>query len=223
MVWRCKSVSGCGCGCGLGVRKLIWDFTPWSLYPEKGYGTLLLLAMRLPLECVVAATIVLFLRIPLVAALQLQIPFFGPALQEQQHLQLKSIYYRTPESVVFRNAVGTESTDDPLTLKPVWQRIYRPRDTDKLLQMHEQGSLMRWPLLVNNGSFAAPSAGGTNIPGTYAWELVPDVTHRPSILSLAIMTNNAYTHVDKNDTSDWYPLDPSWNVVCVSSQKATIM
>lgn len=42
--------------------------------------------------------------------------------------------------------------------------------------------------------------------------LLPDVTHRPSVLQLAMMTNNAYSEVDNNST-DWYDLGDPWKLV----------
>ncbi|PHZ08789.1 alpha/beta-hydrolase [Rhizopus microsporus ATCC 52813] len=40
---------------------------------------------------------------------------------------------------------------------------------------------------------------------------VPDVTHRPTVLALAQMTNNAYLDINLNET-DWYDLGPTWRV-----------
>lgn len=40
---------------------------------------------------------------------------------------------------------------------------------------------------------------------------VPDVTNRSTILSLAMMTNNAYSGID--NTTDWYDLGEPWKLV----------
>lgn len=45
---------------------------------------------------------------------------------------------------------------------------------------------------------------------------VPDVTHRPTVLALAQMTNNAYLDINLNET-DWYDLGPTWRVVSIPS------
>lgn len=40
---------------------------------------------------------------------------------------------------------------------------------------------------------------------------VPDVTNRSTILTLAMMTNNAYSGID--NTTDWYDLGDPWHLV----------
>jgi putative lipase involved disintegration of autophagic bodies len=40
---------------------------------------------------------------------------------------------------------------------------------------------------------------------------VPDVTSRSTLLSLAMMTNNAYSGID--NTTDWYDLGEPWHLV----------
>lgn len=45
--------------------------------------------------------------------------------------------------------------------------------------------------------------------------LLPNTKHRPTILALAMMTNNAYSPAD--NSSEWYDLGTPWNVVCMSS------
>lgn len=42
--------------------------------------------------------------------------------------------------------------------------------------------------------------------------LLPDTKHRPTILALAMMTNNAYSPAD--NSTEWYDLGTPWNVVC---------
>ncbi|CAO3624743.1 unnamed protein product [Cunninghamella echinulata] len=42
------------------------------------------------------------------------------------------------------------------------------------------------------------------------WGLVPNITYRPSLLSLAIMTNNAYSDID--NTTDWLDIGEPWNL-----------
>ncbi|KAI9319165.1 Alpha/Beta hydrolase protein [Dichotomocladium elegans] len=46
----------------------------------------------------------------------------------------------------------------------------------------------------------------------YEWKKgqLPDVTHRPSVLALAMMTNNAYNSAD--NATDWYDLGARWNL-----------
>ena len=46
---------------------------------------------------------------------------------------------------------------------------------------------------------------------------LPDTKHRPTILSLAMMTNNAYSPAD--NSSEWYDLGAPWNVVCIHKGK----
>lgn len=43
--------------------------------------------------------------------------------------------------------------------------------------------------------------------------LLPNTKHRPTILSLAMMTNNAYSPAD--NSTEWYDLGTPWNVVCM--------
>ncbi|KAI9495065.1 Alpha/Beta hydrolase protein [Zychaea mexicana] len=121
-----------------------------------------------------------------------------------QSLQLKAIYHRPPESrTVWRQEVvytTTASSIPNFPVSPVLRLISRPRNTNQQLRdLYNQGRLMR-----------LSAADMTEFESS--WGLVPDVSHRPSILALAMMTNNAYTSLNKTDSTDWYPLGPPWNV-----------
>lgn len=121
---------------------------------------------------------------------------------EEHSLQLKIIYQHGAQSrrMRYRNVTGPEVAANSavsVQSKPSW--IHRPQDTQRLKKQQEEGFLMRWPW--------------TPVSFESVWGLVPDVTHRPSVLALAMMTNNAYTPEEQKDGPDWYDLGPSWNVV----------
>ncbi|ORY94077.1 Alpha/Beta hydrolase protein [Syncephalastrum racemosum] len=121
--------------------------------------------------------------------------------EEEHNLQLKIIYQHGLGSGRMRYRKVTHSEvamTSALSLKSKASWIHRPQDTQRLKKQQEEGFLMRWPLTpVSFESF---------------WGLVPDVKHRPSVLALAMMTNNAYTPEEQKDGPDWYDLGPSWTV-----------
>lgn len=144
-----------------------------------------------------------------------QSPFLSFPINQQQSLRLKGIYYRPPESrQVWHHEVPQPSPSSTTTVKeeeqhfdqdlkvlPMLNVIPRPKNTnERLRELYSQGRLMR-----------LSTSDTTEFEST--WGLVPDVSHRPSILTLAIMTNNAYTSLNNTDSKYWYPLSPPWSVV----------
>lgn len=71
---------------------------------------------------------------------------------------------------------------------------------------------MRWPSVATYDAMAFDTV----------WGPVPDISHRPTVLALAIMTNNAYTSVNESNGPDWYELGPPWDVVSVDRDRICI-
>lgn len=142
-----------------------------------------------------------FARVPF------QDTFHAPALQPQT-VRLKSIYYRPPSSYLQRYDVLTtahEEENEALQVLSMYKPVSRPRGINQLRQLGDQGKLMRWPSIATYDTMAFDTV----------WGPVPDISHRPSVLALAIMTNNAYTSVNESNGPDWYELGPPWDVVSV--------
>ena len=88
------------------------------------------------------------------------------------------------------------------SVTPVIGQFVRPsaHDTGRLRQLRQAGQLVRWKTI------AASSMGLES-----AVDFLPDVKDRPSVLALAMMTNNAYSGVD--NTTDWYDIGAPWQLV----------
>ncbi|KAI9243916.1 Alpha/Beta hydrolase protein [Phascolomyces articulosus] len=142
---------------------------------------------------------------------QSQTPFLSIPTHRPQSLRLKELYYRPPQSrQVWHHKVTPQSPwaiqqqqqqeDVSFSVLPELSLFPRPVTTPpRLRDLYNKGQLMRL------------SRADTTLFES-SWGLVPDVSHRPSILALAMMTNNAYTSVNQSDSKDWYPLGPPWNV-----------
>lgn len=138
------------------------------------------------------------------ALVPFQDSFHAPVLQPQT-VRLKSIYHRPPSSYLQRYNVLTTSTDkenEALQVLSRYKPVTRPRGIDQLRQLGDQGKLMRWPSVATYDAMAFDTV----------WGPVPDISHRPTVLALAIMTNNAYTSVNESNGPDWYELGPPWDV-----------
>ncbi|EPB90311.1 hypothetical protein HMPREF1544_02836 [Mucor circinelloides 1006PhL] len=72
-------------------------------------------------------------------------------------------------------------------------------DIEDLVSQREYGTFARWDNRIRP----------MHLESTIG--LVPDVTHRPSVLALAMMTNNAYLDINLNNT-EWYDLGAPWQL-----------
>lgn len=137
---------------------------------------------------------------------------------DEQSLRLKAIYHHAPAPGYLRrrevssSEILSEDLDGSLlSVKPMISSIYRPRNSEQLRALKETGRRMRWTTILSNGPAEMESVYG----------LVPDVKDRPTVLALAIMTNNAYTSIDERESEDWYDLGPPWTVVGSVKRKNT--
>lgn len=151
-----------------------------------------------------------------VQALNIQMPFL-PSHKPVNTLKLKTIYHHAsahgPIPNLFRKLdVRSDNSDGQITVNQAQDATYsvqgtfsvmdRPiaADIDDLVSQREYGTFARW----NN------RARSMHLESTIG--LVPDVTHRPSVLALAMMTNNAYLDINLNNT-EWYDLGSPWQLV----------
>ncbi|KAI9253967.1 Alpha/Beta hydrolase protein [Phascolomyces articulosus] len=86
---------------------------------------------------------------------------------------------------------------------------YRPAYPDALYQLYKYDAIntQRHQFMMLS---SASSQEGATIDFEWAPGSLPDVQHRESVLSLAMMTNNAYNPAN-NDT-DWYDIGAPWNL-----------
>ncbi|GAN05005.1 conserved hypothetical protein [Mucor ambiguus] len=148
-----------------------------------------------------------------VQALNLQIPFL-PSHKPVNTLKLKRIYHHAsahgPIPNLFRK-IDIHSTNNSITINQAQDATYsiqgtfsvmdRPiaADIQDLVSQREYGTFARWNSRIRP----------MHLESTIG--LVPDVTHRPSVLALAMMTNNAYLDINLNNT-EWYDLGAPWQL-----------
>ncbi|KAG2198408.1 hypothetical protein INT47_008985 [Mucor saturninus] len=163
----------------------------------------------------------ILLAVP-IYAVNLQVPFFldHHKLQEQQNtLKLKTIYHHAsangPIPKLFRKL---DVDQELLSVNQQHKHIYdlksklsmmdRPSAADRddlLLEINNsRDKLVRWNTLTSEQQYRA-----MHLESTIG--VVPDVTHRPSVISLAMMTYNAYLDIDLNNT-EWYDLGAAWHL-----------
>jgi lipase ATG15 len=160
---------------------------------------------------------ILFLLIQHIQAAKVQLPFLTHP-REQSTLQLKSIYHHAsahgPIPRLFRktnvnNEMFSMNEQQQFTLKSKYSVIHKPAEadiTDLLASKDpEHGVYARWSNLNTMRAMYMESTIGK----------IPDVTDRPTVLTLAMMTNNAYLDINLNNT-EWYDLGEPWQLVKVS-------
>jgi putative lipase involved disintegration of autophagic bodies len=157
-----------------------------------------------------------------------QIPFFlnhqKQLLERENTLTLKTIYHHAsvngPIPKLFRKL--DISSDQPFikmnqqqdasyTLKSQLSRMERPVDTqDTLYQLDnkQENEYIRFKEGFETNSLESTIG------------VVPDITHRPSIMSLAMMTYNAYLDININST-EWYDLGATWHLVRADKEYIT--
>lgn len=156
-------------------------------------------------------------------ASNMQVPFYldhHNVGERENTLKLKTIYHRAsangPIPKLFRKldlntmASVNELQDVKYTIKSKLGQIDRPHvlGRQELLQRindKEETTLTRWGTINNNQPY-------TIMESTI--DVLPNVKDRPSILSLAMMTNNAYLDINVNNT-EWYDLGAPWHLVKV--------
>lgn len=158
-------------------------------------------------------------------ALNTQIPFFlkhHDIPEKENTLSLKTIYHHGsvngPIPKLFRKL-----DLDPIQIHQANRVKYglksklgvmdRPSTADRndlLFQINNKSSdkLVRWSTIAEEKD----EYRAMQLESTIG--VIPDVTHRPSILSLAQMTYNAYLDIDLNNT-EWYDLGASWKLVSI--------
>jgi putative lipase involved disintegration of autophagic bodies len=157
-------------------------------------------------------------------SLHLQFPFLPPQTQHKQinTLKLKTIYHHGsahgPIPNLFRkidvqdqNQIHiNQAQQESYTLQSKIAVMNRPATSDvqELLQLRDPtaGTFARWETL--NSKLMRPMHMESTIG------LIPDVNDRTSVLSLAMMTNNAYLDIDLNNT-EWYDIGGSWKLVSI--------
>ncbi|CAO3644871.1 unnamed protein product [Cunninghamella blakesleeana] len=144
----------------------------------------------------------------------------------EQSFRLKSIYHHAsvhgPIPRLFRRLDLSSTTiqslqQDPLTISPIIDRYERltPFAKKYLIQksttpLSSYSSTSYQPIKVRWKHLKEISPLNQDIIKDHTWGLLPNISHRPNILSLAIMTNNAYNSVD--NTTDWFDLGAPWNL-----------
>lgn len=167
--------------------------------------------------------LILLLSVVPIYSLNLQAPFFlnHHQLPEQQNtLRLKTIYHHAsangPIPKLFRRL---DIDQDSLHVNQQQSHVYnlksklsvmdRPIAADRndlLFEINKsKDKLVRWNTISQDQQYRA-----MNLESTIG--VVPDITHRPSVLSLAMMTYNAYLDIDLNNT-EWYDLGAPWHLV----------
>lgn len=147
-----------------------------------------------------------------IQALNIQIPFL-PSHKPVNTLKLKTIYHHAsahgPIPNLFRKIdiqdneiTVNHAQDTTYTLQGTFSVMDKPvaADIKELVSQREYGTFARWNNRIRP-MYLESTIG-----------LVPDVTHRPSIMALAMMTNNAYLDINLNNT-EWYDLGAPWQLV----------
>ena len=143
---------------------------------------------------------------------------------KKDSFRLKSIYHHAtdngPIPGLFRKLDIHETAEDKIrffggqehqTTFELQTKIgdtYRPSSLDNLYKLYKYDSMSAQRHQYN---MMANQEGEVTID--FEWEpgLLPDIKHRTTIISLAMMTNNAYTEV--NNETDWYDIGAPWNLV----------
>lgn len=164
----------------------------------------------------------LLLVVP-IYAVKVQVPFFldHHQLPEQLNsLKLKTIYHHAsangPIPKLFRRLDLDQTSlhvnqeqDHVYNLKSKLSVIDRPIAADRddlLLEINSsRDKLARWNTITPEQQYRA-----THLESTIG--AVPDITDRSSVLSLAMMTYNAYLDMELNNT-EWYDLGTPWHLV----------
>lgn len=143
-----------------------------------------------------------------------------PLVTPNDVFQLQTIYHHAspsgPIPGLFRK-LELSSQDDMLRNDPFMSQdyhvkvqrgaIYRPVSSDYLYDMYQyqqndDRAIMTWMSTMNHLTFDYYLTQG----------MLPDVSHKPSVLALAMMARNAY-HDKIDDRGDWYDLGAQWNLV----------
>jgi lipase ATG15 len=155
-----------------------------------------------------------------IQAFNIQVPFYldhHKVAERENTLKLKTIYHHAsangPIPKLFRkididnnNFYINQQQEASYTLKSKLAKIDRP------LSSNRQELLYNLQQRSNKEEFVRVTDTMTMMESTI--DAVPDVTHRPSIMSLAMMTNNAYLDINLNNT-EWYDLGEPWHLVKV--------
>lgn len=142
-----------------------------------------------------------------------------PLVTPNDVFQLQTIYHHAspsgPIPGLFRK-LELSSQDDMLRNDPFMSQdyhvkvqrgaIYRPVSSDYLYDMYQyqqndDRAIMTWMSTMNHLTFDYYLTQG----------MLPDVSHKSSVLALAMMARNAY-HDKIDDRGDWYDLGAQWNL-----------
>jgi putative lipase involved disintegration of autophagic bodies len=128
-------------------------------------------------------------------------------VQQTNKLELKTIYHRThgPIPGLFRKHKVSSQDYVGVDVRHVLGSFDRPdsADRDALSSLLDKGKQIRWSLLDNVRPMNLESS--INHP-------LPNLSDRATILSLAMISNNAYVDAYINST-EWYDLGEPWSVV----------
>lgn len=167
--------------------------------------------------------LVMTLAIMPLQAFHMQVPFYldhHNVAERENTLKLKTIYHHAsangPIPKLFRKldldtmATVNKEKEETYTIKSKLGHIDRPYvlGREELLRRidDKDEDLTRWGTINNYQPYT------TTMESTIG--VLPDVRDRPSILSLAMMTNNAYLDINVNNT-EWYDLGAPWHLVKV--------
>lgn len=174
----------------------------------------------------------LFLTLTVGLQAQYQTPFHTKEdnVKLDQTFRLKSIYHHAsvngPIPRLFRRLDITDTIQtqqEPLHISSTLHQYHRvtPHAKNYLIQQATSSVLSNsnsnkttfsyQPRKIRWKSLNDISPLNKDIYMEPVWGLVPNITYRPSLLSLAIMTNNAYSDVD--NTTDWLDIGEPWNLV----------
>ncbi|CAO3590561.1 unnamed protein product [Absidia cylindrospora] len=117
--------------------------------------------------------------------------------QQQQQMQLNSTLYKVSSTVSHYERLSKHAKNYLI------QQSKNPNDMTSTSHAGYQPKKIRWNHLT------ALTAFNLDIFKEPVQDIIPNVTDRSTILSLAMMTNNAYNGVD--NTTDWYDLGDPWH------------
>lgn len=158
---------------------------------------------------------------------QHQQPFIAPYdkadsadnLNGVQTFKLKSVYHHAsvsgPIPGLFRRLdvppMHASSEQDIFQIRSKLGTLQTAHDPRRMYELYKYDGAQGERLSVS--SAVAKNTAFFNIQ--WKQDLMPDISHRPSVLALAKMTNNAY--YEKCNETGWYDLGTPWNLVTISS------
>ncbi|KAI8337224.1 Alpha/Beta hydrolase protein [Chlamydoabsidia padenii] len=146
--------------------------------------------------------------------------------QLQQRMTLQSVYHHSspsgPTPGLFRRfdlsnlqQQQQRSDDSSYSISMVaghYERLNKPTKNYLIQQAdtHRQSLSSYHPRRIRWQHLKSLTATNMDILKESVYDWIPNVTNRSTILSLAMMTNNAYSGID--NTTDWYDLGEPWHL-----------